>query len=210
MKAGFGGMPWSRIALETGIHSPWVSWPSGLCSAFVPAPLPPLRPERNTSSCDRPDPTRWSASDPENFFVCFAAAVLIFFTRTCSRWDSPGNSQRATCPRTSTSAGGTSEAVRARRAPVREALRQLEALFSYPHRGTVVAEDQSDHDPNPAHSAELNWVFHEILYAPAGLPRMLNIIKTLHYQALRYHLVGFVALDFKRESQGGHRRILEA
>ncbi len=96
------------------------------------------------------------------------------------------------------------------RAPVREALRQLEALFSYPHGGTVVAEDQSDHDPNPAHSAELNWVFHEILYAPAGLPRMLNIIKTLHYQALRYHLVGFVALDFKRESQGGHRRILEA
>ena len=25
MKAGFGGMPRSRIALETGMHSPWVS-----------------------------------------------------------------------------------------------------------------------------------------------------------------------------------------
>jgi DNA-binding GntR family transcriptional regulator len=70
--------------------------------------------------------------------------------------------------------------------------------------------DQTDHDPNPAHSAELNWAFHEILYAPAGLPRMLNMIRTLHCQALRYHLVGFVAVDFKRESQSGHRQILEA
>jgi DNA-binding GntR family transcriptional regulator len=139
------------------------------------------------------------------------------------------------------------------RAPVREALRQLEAeglVVSYPHRGTVVAElspedieevfliritlettvlrlavpkmtdpdfrraeavlDQTDNDPNPTHMAELNWAFHETLYVPAGLPRMLNIVKTLHNHALRYHLVGFVALDFKRESQGGHRQILEA
>jgi DNA-binding GntR family transcriptional regulator len=139
------------------------------------------------------------------------------------------------------------------RAPVREALRQLEAeglVVSYPHRGTVVAKlspedieevflirialettalrlsvpkmtdsdfrkaesilDQTDNDPNPAHSAELNWAFHESLYAPAGLPRMLNIIRMLHHHALPYHLVGFVALDFKRESQSGHRQILEA
>ena len=139
------------------------------------------------------------------------------------------------------------------RAPVREALRQLEAeglVVSYPHRGTVVAElspedieevfliritlettalrlavpkmtdvdfrkaetvlDQTDNDPNPAHSSELNWAFHESLYVPAGLPRMLNIIRTLHNSALRYHLVGFVALDFKRGSQAGHRQILEA
>ncbi len=139
------------------------------------------------------------------------------------------------------------------RAPVREALRQLEAeglVVSYPHRGTVVAElspedieevfliritlettvlrlavpkmtdvdfrkaeavlDQTDNDPNPTHLAELNWAFHESLYLPAGLPRMLNIVRTLHNHALRYHLVGFVALDFKRESQDGHRRILGA
>jgi DNA-binding GntR family transcriptional regulator len=70
--------------------------------------------------------------------------------------------------------------------------------------------DQTDNDPNPAHSAELNWAFHESLYLPAGMPRMLNIVKTLHNHALRYHLVGFVALDFKRESQEGHRQILEA
>ena len=139
------------------------------------------------------------------------------------------------------------------RAPVREALRQLEAeglVISYPHRGTVVARlsaddieevfliritlesallkaavpklsdldlrkaeavlEQTDGDPNPAHSAELNWAFHETLYMPAALPRMLNIVKTLHNHALRYHLVGFVALDFKKESQDGHRQILEA
>jgi DNA-binding GntR family transcriptional regulator len=139
------------------------------------------------------------------------------------------------------------------RAPVREALRQLETeglVTSYPHRGSVVAElspedieevflirmtlepillrlavpklsglnlrkaqavlDQTDTDPNPAHSAELNWEFHESLYLSAGLPRMLKIVKTLHNHALRYHLVGFVALDFKEQSQEGHRQILEA
>jgi len=139
------------------------------------------------------------------------------------------------------------------RAPVREALRQLETeglVVSYPNRGTVVAElspedieevfliritlettalrlsvpnmtdsdfrkavavlDQTDNDPNPAQSAELNWAFHESLYAPAGLPRLLNIIRMLHNHALRYHLVGFIALDFKRDSQSGHRKILEA
>jgi DNA-binding GntR family transcriptional regulator len=139
------------------------------------------------------------------------------------------------------------------RAPVREALRQLEAeglVISYPHRGTVVAKlspedieevfliritletkllqlavtkmtetdfrkaeavlDQTDNDPNPAHSAELNWAFHETLYAAAGLPRMLNIVRTLHHHALRYHLVGFVAVDFKKASQDGHREILAA
>lgn len=139
------------------------------------------------------------------------------------------------------------------RAPVREALRQLETeglVVSYPNRGTVVAElsaedieevfliritleatalrlsvpkmtdsdfrkaaavlDQTDNDPNPAHSAELNWAFHESLYAPAGLPKLLNIVRTLHNHALRYHLVGFIALDFKRDSQSGHRQILDA
>ena len=139
------------------------------------------------------------------------------------------------------------------RAPVREALRQLEAeglVVSYPHRGTVVAQlspedieevflirivlettllrlavpklsdldlrkaesvlDQTDSDGNPAHSAELNWAFHETLYLAASLPRMLNIVKMLHNHALRYHLVGFVALDFKKQSQDGHRQILEA
>jgi DNA-binding GntR family transcriptional regulator len=70
--------------------------------------------------------------------------------------------------------------------------------------------DQTDNDPNPAHSAELNWAFHETLYAPAGLPRLLNIVRTLHHHALRYHLVGFVAVDFKKESQEGHRKILAA
>jgi DNA-binding GntR family transcriptional regulator len=139
------------------------------------------------------------------------------------------------------------------RAPVREALRQLETeglVVSYPNRGTVVAElspedieevflirvtlettalrfsvpkmtdsdfrkaeavlDQTDNDPNPAHSAELNWAFHESLYAPAGLPKLLTIVRTLHNHALRYHLVGFIALDFKRDSQSGHRQILDA
>lgn len=70
--------------------------------------------------------------------------------------------------------------------------------------------DQTDKNPNPAYSAEQNWAFHEALYAPAGMPRLLNIVKTLHHHALPYHLVGFVAVDFKKESQDGHRQILVA
>src|SRR5215470_8453916 len=41
-------------------------WPLGSYSASVPATLLPLRPERNTSSSDRPGPIRWSVSDPAN------------------------------------------------------------------------------------------------------------------------------------------------
>src|SRR5215472_399105 len=48
-----------------------LSWPLRSYSASVPATLPLRRPERNTSSSDRPDPIRWSASDPENSSAAF-------------------------------------------------------------------------------------------------------------------------------------------
>ena len=86
----------------------------------------------------------------------------------------------------------------------------LSRITDADYRKAETVLDDTDKDPNPAHSAELNWAFHETLYLPAGLSRMLNIVKTLHYQALRCHLVGFVALDFKKESQEGHRQILAA
>jgi DNA-binding GntR family transcriptional regulator len=139
------------------------------------------------------------------------------------------------------------------RAPVREALRQLEAeglIVSYPHRGAVVAvltpEDveevflirhslestalrlavpkmtdsdirraeavieETDGNPNPTHMGELNWAFHESLYLPCGLPRLLGMIKGLNNNTLRYQHVAFVALHLKHQSQGQHREILEA
>jgi len=139
------------------------------------------------------------------------------------------------------------------RAPIREALRQLEAeglIVSYPHRGSAVAvltaDDveevflirlsvesmalrlsvpkmtdadfrraeavlgQTDLDRNPTHMGELNWGFHESLYLPCGLPRLLGMIKGLNTNTLRYQHIAFIALQLKEQSQRQHREILDA
>jgi DNA-binding GntR family transcriptional regulator len=139
------------------------------------------------------------------------------------------------------------------RAPIREALRHLEAeglVVSYPHRGSVVAVltaddveevflirlsvestalrlsvprmtdadlrraeavlEQTDSDPNPTHMGELNWGFHESIYSPCGLPRLLGMIKGLNINALRYQHIAFIALQLKEQSQRQHREILNA
>jgi DNA-binding GntR family transcriptional regulator len=139
------------------------------------------------------------------------------------------------------------------RAPIREALRQLEVeglIVSYPHRGAAVAVltaddveevflirlsvettalrlsvpkmtdadfrkaaavlEQTDLDPNPTHMGELNWGFHESLYLPCGLPRLLGMIKGLNINTLRYQHIAFIALQLKEQSQRQHREILDA
>jgi len=139
------------------------------------------------------------------------------------------------------------------RAPVREALRQLEAeglVVSYPHRGCAVAVltaddveevylirhylestalrlsvarmseadlrraesvlDGTDADPDATHMGELNWEFHESLYLPCGLPRLLGMIKGLNMNTLRYQHVAFIGLQLKKQSQIQHREMLAA
>ena len=139
------------------------------------------------------------------------------------------------------------------RAPVRDALRKLEAeglIVMHAHRGAEVVRlsaddvkevflipgkpgadrsrlsvprlteadfskasevlDRMDADTDTTHMAELNWAFHESLYLPSGLPRLLAMIRSLNNNALPYHHLGFVAVDIKQMSQRGHRDILEA
>lgn len=69
---------------------------------------------------------------------------------------------------------------------------------------------RTDADPNPTHLGELNWDFHESLYAPCGLMRLLGMIKVLNLNAIRYQHVAFVGLQLKQQSQRQHWEILEA
>lgn len=56
----------------------------------------------------------------------------------------------------------------------------------------------------------LNWEFHQTLYLPAGMPRMLETIRTLHDNVGRYLLIYLADPDYRQASNEGHWRILEA
>lgn len=70
--------------------------------------------------------------------------------------------------------------------------------------------ERTDSDSNPTHMGELNWEFHQSLYSPCGLGRLLGMIKGLNINTLRYQHVAFIALQLKEQSQRQHREILEA
>lgn len=76
-------------------------------------------------------------------------------------------------------------------------------------RAEVVLE-RTDSDPNPTHMGELNWEFHENLYSPCGLPRLLSMIRGLNINTLRYQHVAFIALRLKEQSQHQHKEMLDA
>ncbi len=67
-----------------------------------------------------------------------------------------------------------------------------------------------DHEQNVARWSELNWAFHETLYHPADMPRLMESIKTLHFNVSRYLILYLAALDFQTQSQAEHRAILAA
>lgn len=77
-------------------------------------------------------------------------------------------------------------------------------------RKAEVVLERTDSDPNPTHMGELNWEFHESLYSPCGLARLLGMIKGLNNNTLRYQHVAFIALQLKEQSQRQHRQILDA
>lgn len=74
--------------------------------------------------------------------------------------------------------------------------------------GEVLAELDQDH--NRARWGELNWEFHQLLYRPAGMPRLLETVKTLHFNVGRYLALYLAHMDFQAQSQAEHRRLLEA
>jgi DNA-binding GntR family transcriptional regulator len=60
------------------------------------------------------------------------------------------------------------------------------------------------------HWSRNNWRFHSTLYEPAGRPRMLSMIKTLHYTVDRYLRLHVSILNYKTKGQAEHWSILDA
>lgn len=70
--------------------------------------------------------------------------------------------------------------------------------------------EQIDHESNIIHWSGLNWEFHQTLYRPAGLPNLLQQIKTLHVNLSRYLVLYLSEMDFQSVSQIEHRALLHA
>lgn len=60
------------------------------------------------------------------------------------------------------------------------------------------------------HWSRNNWCFHATLYEPAGRPRLLSMIKTLHDTVDRYLRLHVSVLNYKTKGQAEHWRILDA
>lgn len=67
-----------------------------------------------------------------------------------------------------------------------------------------------DMERNAANWGKQNWDFHAVLYAPAGLPRLMDTLKVLHANVARYLVLYLAGMDYQEKSQAEHRRILEA
>ena len=67
-----------------------------------------------------------------------------------------------------------------------------------------------DQEENIAKWGELNWEFHETLYLPASLPRLMDTIEALHTNIARYLVLYLAGMDYQRKSQKEHRAILAA
>jgi DNA-binding GntR family transcriptional regulator len=78
----------------------------------------------------------------------------------------------------------------------------------FKHAGEILAA--IDHEENIAKWGELNWDFHATLYSPAELPRIMEIIQTLHTNIARYLVLYLAGLDYQKKSQREHRALLQA
>ena len=76
------------------------------------------------------------------------------------------------------------------------------------HAGEILNAMEQEKDI--AKWGELNWGFHEALYSPASLPRLMSTIKTLHTNVARYLILYLAKMDYQKKSQREHRAILEA
>lgn len=65
-----------------------------------------------------------------------------------------------------------------------------------------------DQEQNIARWSELNWEFHATLYHPAGMPRLMEWVKTLHFNVSRYLIIYLAGMSYQHQSQGEHRLIL--
>jgi DNA-binding GntR family transcriptional regulator len=66
-----------------------------------------------------------------------------------------------------------------------------------------------DREENIARWGELNWEFHAMLYAPAGLPRVMETLRTLHTNIARYLVLYLAGMDYQKKSQREHHALLK-
>lgn len=67
-----------------------------------------------------------------------------------------------------------------------------------------------DQEQNVARWSDLNWQFHAILYNPANMLRLMETVKTLHYNVSRYLILYLAGMEYQTTSQAEHRAILGA
>lgn len=67
-----------------------------------------------------------------------------------------------------------------------------------------------DQEKNIARWSMLNWEFHATLYHPADMPRLMEWVKTLHFNVSRYLIIYLAGMEYQTRSQAEHRQILEA
>jgi DNA-binding GntR family transcriptional regulator len=70
--------------------------------------------------------------------------------------------------------------------------------------------DAIDRAADVARWSELNWAFHATLYAPAGRPRLLRLIRTMHANVDRYLRIYLALIGIQARSQREHRALLAA
>ncbi|MBD2464217.1 GntR family transcriptional regulator [Oscillatoria sp. FACHB-1407] len=68
----------------------------------------------------------------------------------------------------------------------------------------------TDEASDVARWADLNWQFHETLYAPARRPRLMTLIKTLHINGDRYVRLQLAHNNYLEFSQKEHYQLLAA
>lgn len=67
-----------------------------------------------------------------------------------------------------------------------------------------------DQEENVTRWSELNWEFHATLYHPAGMPRLMEWVRTLHFNVSRYLIIYLAGMAYQVQSQAEHRHILTA
>jgi DNA-binding GntR family transcriptional regulator len=65
-----------------------------------------------------------------------------------------------------------------------------------------------DHEEDLTKWAELNWEFHSTLYAPANMPRLIQMIRTLHHNVARYLKLNYLDKGYLAQSQQQHTELL--
>src|ERR1700691_5129459 len=79
---------------------------------------------------------------------------------------------------------------------------------SLKHAGAILRASQSERDRSLY--VQRNREFHLALYAPAGRPRLIAMIASLHSQGERYLRLKLEMPPYKRRSDDEHQQIIEA